>query len=83
MQNNLFWFNSVFWFAIVNLTLSIILIKSIKQKQFIDILFLICVTATFLGNLCIESNTLNLLLSFGNLYLGLMSYGFGFFKKSK
>ena len=54
-------------FLIVNSTLLIMLLKFNNEKEHIDLMFLVCLLFTFLGNLClgISVNTIIALINVG------------------
>ena len=54
-------------FLIVNSTLLLMLLKISNEKEHIDLMFLVCLLFTFLGNLClgISANTIIALINVG------------------
>ena len=54
-------------FLIVNSTLLLMLLKIKNEKEHIDLMFLVCLLFTFLGNLClgISANTIIALINVG------------------
>ena len=54
-------------FLIVNSTLLLMLLKIDNEKEHIDLMFLVCLLFTFLGNLClgISANTIIALINVG------------------
>ena len=54
-------------FLIVNSTLLLMLLKFNNEKEHIDLMFLVCLLFTFLGNLClgISANTIIALINVG------------------
>ena len=58
---------SSFCFLVVNSTLLLMLLKFNNDKEHIDLMFLVCLLFTFLGNLClgISVNTIIALINVG------------------
>ena len=54
-------------FLIVNSTLLLMLLKNNNEKEHIDLMFLVCLLFTFLGNIClgISVNTIIALINVG------------------
>ena len=54
-------------FLIVNSTLLLMLLKISNEKEHIDLMFLVCLLFTFLGNIClgISVNTIIALINIG------------------
>ena len=54
-------------FLIVNSTLLLMLLKINNEKEHIDLMFLVCLLFTFLGNIClgISANTIIALINVG------------------
>ena len=54
-------------FLIVNSTLLLMLLKFNNEKEHIDLMFLVCLLFTFLGNIClgISANTIIALINVG------------------
>ena len=54
-------------FLVVNSTLLLMLIGFLRNKDHIDLMFLVCLLFTFLGNLClgISANTIIALINVG------------------
>ena len=54
-------------FLIVNSTLLLMLLKNNNEKEHIDLMFLVCLLFTFLGNIClgISVNTIIALINIG------------------
>ena len=57
-------------FLVVNSTLLLMLLKINNKKEYIDLMFLICLLFTFLGNLCLGISV-NTIISLINVGLGI------------